>query len=761
MFDLLFKSHGGKNRWYPGSLYVLAGSFIIAIGWGWYHFHREPGIVYFGKIVLLSFFVAAAFFAAKLLYWYFVKITGRHFFWREHFYYNFNELFFYSSFLFFIFFIETEWLSLVYCLLLLPLLFWRLQKMIAVHLGSKPWLALNRSFFYLIYFFFCLESILQYVSYHYYILDGNIKYFNIVLFRSFAMSSFWLLGFALANYFYFKLRNIFRYFLLVLWIVLFSFSLLIWTINLGILYYSGLYFSPIAMEHASGAGGVLINSLTFYLVGFALLVYVIFLILVRKNLRDVKKFGARYSNFYNFTIGITALAILLGLTSFKNTPEHAIATSFYRYYLGTNVVRELDLPLQKKLAKFGLIYEPNQFFVNSRSEIFSPTTTKLLPDRFRKTPPNILIIELESFSSRLTGPYGTKFPDLTPGLDQFAADKNTTIFHKYYNASTPTITGTLSQLCSFLPPTGHNEIQNERKLQSHRLLCLPEILKKDGAYKYTAYVTAVDKNFANKNGIFTSMGVDKVFGTSELAEYIKDKPLSWGYSDHQMFPIVLSFMKTAPQPFLMMLATVDTHPPFDLAKDPVNYGDGSQPVLNMFHTTDDAFKIFWNEFEKSDLYKNTIVIAVADHAIFPGALTKDLFPKEAKTLTYYDENFFGIYIPDTVLPKKIDIYSSGIDLAPTVLQILNINTRNSFDGHSIFDDRSMYPNLLGMHELGLYINQVDKNGKRKVSYDVPSEIKCEDKNTDQNQTELSLCDFLHYYEWKRQMFEEGRFWKQQ
>ena len=88
----------------------------------------------------------------------------------------------------------------------------------------------------------------------------------------------------------------------------------------------------------------------------------------------------------------------------------------------------------------------------------------------------------------------------------------------------------------FLPPTGHDEIEGQKRLQRHRLLCLPDVLKKDGGYKYAAYITAVEKNYANKGTIFASMGVDDVFGTEELAQRISGEPLAWGYSDHQMFP---------------------------------------------------------------------------------------------------------------------------------------------------------------------------------------------------------------------------------
>jgi len=141
----------------------------------------------------------------------------------------------------------------------------------------------------------------------------------------------------------------------------------------------------------------------------------------------------------------------------------------------------LDPAIQKKLVKFGLRYDISASLVGQHPDVFSPSSTQpLLPERLLKNKPNILIVFLESFSARLTDVYNSNFTDVTPGLDMMASDTHTTIFDNYYNASTPTITGTLSQLCSFLPPTGHNEIQNERKLQNHHLLCLPEVLKKTG-----------------------------------------------------------------------------------------------------------------------------------------------------------------------------------------------------------------------------------------------------------------------------------------
>ncbi len=751
---------------YLGVVYSLAGAFCIIGGWNWYHLSKHNWNR-FAMLSVIEWLVVVLGYNIfrSLLRFIFIR-HKRHSYWKNDFIVFLDKLFFSCSLLFLVFFSQSELISLGYVSAIFLFIFYIFQRFLKRHPEPGNWLKVNKVFFIVGFYLFVVQAVAQYSAYHYYILDSNIRFFNIVLFRALAMTFFWLLLFILASGIFLTIKNRYlRYVPFVLWFILFGAFTILWVINIGILYFSGLYFSPVVLEHLNGSSGVVFNYVTVYLVAGGVLVATLMAAVLSRALKFHRAVPKRYWFVYNVALGIVALAGLFGLASFKNTPEHAIAKSFYDYFFGNDEKVTLDPVIQKKLEKFGLYYSPNSFHVAEKDTVFNSTSTlKLLPDRFKNTRPNILIIFLESYSARLTDVYNSKFTDLTPGFDEFAANPHTTIFKKYYNASTPTITGTLSQLCSFLPPTGHEEIQNERKLQNHHLLCLPEVLKKQAGFKYSAYVTAVDKEFAHKDGIFASMGVDKIYGTGELAKVISEEPRSWGYSDHQMFPAVWNMMQSAPEPFLMMLATVDTHPPFNLAKDAVNYKDGSQPVLNMFHTTDDAFKHFWDTFKVSPLYKNTIVITVADHAIFPGALTKDIndWPGNLDTKsvnTYYDQNTFMMYIPDNVLPKTVDMYASGIDVLPTLLHIFGINIPNSFEGHSIFDDRKNYPNLLGMHELGLYINQETKSGKRSVNYNVPTEIQCNNKDTSSTSTDLTLCEYLSFFHWKRQMFEEGRFWK--
>lgn len=759
-------------------LYAAAGSFIMVGGWNWYHIPRRPH----WRFELISLIVWIILFFAYLLFKQFfgflIKKFNKPEFWQVTFPDLMDRLWLLSSFLFFLFFSKSEIFTLVYTGAMFAALFFILQNFLRQHPQPQNLLAINKAIFGLGYFIFFASALTQYLAYRYYILDFNVMFYNIVFFRSWCLTMFWLLGFMLASFCYARIKNWLRYLFLIIWSLGFVAYLGFWVINVGMLYYSGLYLNPTVLQQINGAGKVAANNLTYLLVALAVVFIIGFIFVVRLFVKAHRVENKKYWSYYNLGVIIIALASIFGLTSFRNTPEMVVIKSFYQYFKGDVKEAKLSPAVQKKLERFGLFYQPDQFYVVQRSRVFSTSSPQLsyvkqTQSSLQKLKPNVVIIFLESFSARLTDVYNPRLNGVTPGLDSFAADPHTTIFYKYFNASTPTITGTLSQLCSFLPPTGHNEIEKQKKLQNHHLLCLPEVIKKYAGFKYANYITAVEKEYANKDSLFRSMGIDMVYGTEELSKYILGKPLSWGYSDHQMFPALFNFMKDAvankQTPFLMSLATVDTHPPFNLAKDAVNYGDGKQPVLNMFHTTDHAFGKFWEQFKNSEFYNNTILIAVADHAIFPGAYNTggkiDEWPGQTdlkSAHTFYDQNAWLMYIPNGVLPKKIEMYSSGLSFTPSLLQLFNINIPNSFEGHSIFDDQKNYPNLLGMHELGFYINQIDETGPRRVSYNIPSQIKCDENGQSLVSTttpNLTLCDFLQFYNWKRQMFEQGRFWK--
>ncbi len=745
-----------KSWW--GIVQTLAGAFVISAGWNFYHTKHKPYDRFFIFVISTWLVVFVGYRLFRWLYHFLTAKFNRHIFWQKEFGRFLDSLFFLSSLFFLVFFCRNQLFSVFIFLGLMGLFFYKTQVYLSHHPSGHEWKIVNKNVFTLIFFLFGLFSIFQYLAYRFANFDAYLKFYNIVLFRSWAMTMFWVLGFVVSTLIFWKIRSPWRYFAIALWGISVVLLVCIWGVNIGIMYFTGLYLSPLMLGVADGAVGVASGPLTILVGASIIVILAIFGYIFRKIIHTYHGSSFRQWAYYSLALVAVSLFSLFGLSSFKNTPEFTVAKNFYNFFLGTKTEAKLSPVIKEKMERFGLIYNTDDFHLAHKEQAFT-SGARLLSDNLIANKPNVIIIFFESFSSRLTSVYNKNVVDLTPGLEQMASDRHTTVFKKFYNASTPTINGIISQLCSFLPPTGYTEVEDNKNLQRLRLLCLPTILK-DNGYKSATYITAVDKEFENKNSIFTSMDTDGIYGQDELKNIIKGEPLSWGYSDHQLYPAMWRLIEQKKQePFLMMLSTVDTHAPFDLAQDMVMYREGDSNVLNSYRTADDAFAKFWKEFRQSKYYSNTIVVAVADHAVFPGADIKKLFPSDANKLSFYDETMFMMYVPQGKLPKEVDMYSSSMDVAPTLLQVLNINTPNSFEGHSIFDDRSKYQNVLGMHEYGLYINQEWNEDRRDISYEMPSELKCDEEVASlATSSPLTLCEYLEFYKWKRQMFEQGRFW---
>lgn len=730
---------------------IACAAFIMSSAWHWVQMMHKPRMWILGKIlpvagglfiVFVLVYVVALLLAYKKNIALYQSIKSRA-----------PQALFVSSFIFLPVFGKAEWQCLLAFLAFFSFVVYYFHSFTRLSILPRMW-----AFF---AFFFSVIGVIQFFTHNYYIVDLDFKFTNTIpLLRSFSVALFWV-ALLLSVFYLREKKKRAGQAATAFFIILFTLYLFFAGVNVGVLRGSGLFVSPIALQHIEGAGSVIFTRqavvvLLPIIFGLGVLMFLMKNIFISKFLH--KNWPMFIVGFWFFTGLLFALTIKL-----VQMPGVEVANAFYQHYWGETSDIALSPSILKKMNdKFGLNYNPDVFYVGKKDKIFN-AKADLLPAKFKDKKPNILVIFLESFSTKLADIYsGSPKGDLTPFLKDFASNKNTTVFKNYYNSSTPTVTGLLSLLCSFLPPTGHEEIANENRFTKLYLSCLPDILNKEGGYKTNSYITAVNKSYANKDSLFENAGVKEMHGTEELKSVIKENTKAWGFSDHQMFKVLPDFLQKAESPFFIMLSTIDTHQPFNLASDAMQFGSEKSDVLNAFYTTDNAFGKFWQWFKESEFAANTIIVAVADHAAFPTAYLQvpqyEKLEKEGK-INFYDENVFMIYVPDNKLPKVVDNYSSELDVAPTILHLLNINVPNTFDGRSIFDDRDKYPNLLGMHEFGLYINQLDSSGKREEFYQLPINLAktCDEQET-VSSDELTLCEYYQFYLWKRQMLEQGRLW---
>jgi len=281
---------------------VLSGSFMIAYGWGSYHFNVHDRW-YIAKLWLFGVGMAVIFFVGKKIS---QKTTRRYqanWFWRDIADQKMEQMFFISALAFGIFLFRRELPSLIYMACWGALFFGFSRSLIQRHPQARPWLAAHGQWFWLGAFIFLLEAIWQYTAYRLYILDVNIRFFNIVLFRAIAMTVFWL-GLAAGLHLISSLfKNILRHLGLGAWFVIFIFYSLVWTVNIAILYYSGLYISPIALQHAEGAGSVAINRLSFFLIATFIVAAIIIFSILRRWVKERSKATVDIGDYDSTTHG--------------------------------------------------------------------------------------------------------------------------------------------------------------------------------------------------------------------------------------------------------------------------------------------------------------------------------------------------------------------------------------------------------------------------------------------------------------------------
>ncbi len=623
---------------------------------------------------------------------------------------------------------------------------------------------ISQAVFYLgifLVFLYVLNFIFQYLSSVYSISDGLAKRDGIIFLRTCGILAILNISFSFFGIIYWFIAKKYRKIIFFVWQLLFLLFLLFWFVDLQVLHGSGIHIGPMIFEHASGSISFLLQTISVWFILFFIVVIFLFLFIFKKLVKIYNEQTKKFWLFFHILVLLVMPFLVFHLEAFKSLPEVVVTKSFYYKFKKNVFYEEPPEAIFLKLEKFGLHYDLDQFYLVNKDKVYN--NEDYLPQVFKSKKPNVVIVFLESFSARLNSVYNNNFANLTPGLKDFSNDKNTTVFKKFYNASTPTGPSMISMLCSHLVTTSHQEIAKHNVFKGHKLDCLPYILLKND-YKFSSYIVSTDKSYAHTEKIFKDMGFNEILGLKELSVFINNKPYSWGYSDHQLFPFVFEKMKKIDNdnktPFLLMYSTIDTHPPFAQLPDTKKLPNNDINLLNSFHSTDDAFYGFWKKFKDSKFYKNTVLVVVADHAVFPGVEVKKVFPNITDE-HFTDEITFMVYVPDSILPHEINILSSGIDFAPTILQILGINVKNSFEGHSILDDRINYPNILSMHDLGLYINQVDKDGNRQIHYisnNYPECSSLKDMFVDKDKP-LTLCELYYFYHWKKNQFYSGRFWR--
>ncbi|MEZ4972595.1 MAG: LTA synthase family protein [Cyclobacteriaceae bacterium] len=312
-----------------------------------------------------------------------------------------------------------------------------------------------------------------------------------------------------------------------------------------------------------------------------------------------------------------------------------------------------------------LIKTPDSRLVDSQSTSVDRYITSDAPEKRL----NVVMISVESFSADFMHHFGNQ-KEITPFLDSLY--DHSLVFTNLYATGTRTVRG-LEALSLAVPPTPGQSIV--RRPNNEDLFTLGTVFRNKG-YE-TQYIYGGYGYFDNMNYFFDHNGYHVVDRTAIPDEEI-DYENIWGVADENLFDLAFKEIEMdygSGKPFFAQVMTTSNHRPY-------TYPDGRIDIPShsgrdgAVKYTDYAIGRFINEAKTKPWFDNTLFVIVADHCASSAGKTE--LPIEGYHIPML------VYAPSHVQTGVMDRLMSQVDIAPTLLGMLNFSYRSKFYGYDIF-----------------------------------------------------------------------------
>ncbi len=286
---------------------------------------------------------------------------------------------------------------------------------------------------------------------------------------------------------------------------------------------------------------------------------------------------------------------------------------------------------------------------------------------------NVVLISVESLSAQFLGLFGND-KGITPHLDSLA--QHSLVFTNLYATGTRTVRG-LEALTLSVPPTPGQSIV--RRPNNEHLFTLGSVFRSKGyqcKYIYGGY-----GYFDNMNYFFSKNGYEVVDRTAIPEEDI-DYENIWGVADEDLFDLSLREIDRTTsnnQHIFAHIMTTSNHRPFTYPEGRIDIPSHTNREGAVKYT-DYAIGKFLHDASKKSWFTNTLFIIVADHCA-SSAGKVDLPVKKYKIPMF-------VFAPGKVAAQVNTHLMSQVDVAPTILGILNFSYESKFYGYDIFEIKS-------------------------------------------------------------------------
>jgi hypothetical protein len=291
----------------------------------------------------------------------------------------------------------------------------------------------------------------------------------------------------------------------------------------------------------------------------------------------------------------------------------------------------------------------------------------------------IVFLVLESMPAAYLHHYNPAIPaEATPFLDDLL--RRHPHADRFFTANMPTDYGLNSLFLSRLAPDWRGGRQS-----------LFSVLRREADFE-SHFVRAVTKHYGNQLITYPRIfGFDHFVAFEELQSRYQSRWHSgWGANNATVYEEGLRILsERKDRKLVLVLKTIDLHQPGTFQGIPRKHLPGAlqqrdAPILNSLHWVDRCARAFFEDLEKRGLFSDrTLVIVTSDHGPHPGASFRDLVPRDEYRRLARLPLIFVARDATAFRDLDVDGYSSQVDLAPTILELLGVATPPGFVGRSL------------------------------------------------------------------------------
>jgi len=302
--------------------------------------------------------------------------------------------------------------------------------------------------------------------------------------------------------------------------------------------------------------------------------------------------------------------------------------------------------------------------------------------------PNIVLVQLESFSYHKTGLYGSAL-NATPYFNDLA--KKGLFFNNFFVPHWGTARAVFTSITGIPDVETHNT-----STRNPMVICQHTIINSFKDYD-KLYFLGGSASWGNIRGLLSN----NIHGLSiyEEGSYQSPRVDVWGISDLSLFEEANTVLKQKQdRPFFAIIQTAGNHRPYTIPKYNRGFqllspdvamleksGFESAEEFNAFRFLDHSVGLFMEMARKESYFDNTIFVFFGDHGTMSGR--GEMTPKWETDLNLNGFHVpFLIYAPKLIGEGKTDTKLSGHpDILPTLAGLAKQPHRNTTMGRDLLD----------------------------------------------------------------------------